>query len=120
MTEKKTDPKILRKELDYYKKHLFEPDGAPRWMNNKRYPFDAHGAAQGIISFAKASTYDRKALLQAQLTADWTIRHLYRTKSHDFAYRRGRWFKWNYSLMRWCNAWMTRALSEFIFLRQGN
>jgi hypothetical protein len=21
--------------------------------------------------------------------------------------------KWNYSLMRWCNAWMARALGEY-------
>ncbi|MCI5208576.1 MAG: hypothetical protein D3910_07245 [Candidatus Electrothrix sp. ATG2] len=98
--------------LEYYQQHLFEPDGAPRWMNNKKYPFDIHGAAQGIISFAKAARHDTGFMGQATLIANWTITHLYRKKTHDFAYRQGRYLKWNYSLMRWCNAWMSRALAE--------
>ncbi|MCI5225316.1 MAG: hypothetical protein D3918_01345 [Candidatus Electrothrix sp. AX2] len=98
--------------LQYYQQHLFEPDGAPRWMNNKKYPFDIHGSAQGIISFAKAARHDASFIAQAKLIADWTLTHLYRPESDDFAYRQGRYIKWNYSLMRWCNAWMTRALGE--------
>jgi rhamnogalacturonyl hydrolase YesR len=98
--------------LDYYQKHLFEQNGAPRWMNNKKYPFDVHGAAQGIISFAKAARYDKAFLSQAVIIADWTLANLYRSNTHDFAYRRGRFVTWNYSLMRWCNAWMARALGE--------
>jgi hypothetical protein len=100
--------------LDYYQKHLFEQNGAPRWMNNKKYPFDVHGAAQGIISFAKAARYDKAFLSQAVIIADWTLANLYRSNTHDFAYRRGRFVTWNYSLMRWCNAWMARALGEMV------
>lgn len=102
--------------LKYYQQHLFEPDGAPRWMNNKKYPFDIHGAAQGIISFAKAARHDGSFMAQATLIADWTIAHLYRPESRDFAYRQGRYLKWNYSLMRWCNAWMARALGELEYV----
>ena len=98
--------------LKYYQQYLFEPDGAPRWMNNKKYPFDIHGSAQGIISFAKAARHDGRFMDQAKLIADWTVAHLYRPESRDFAYRQGRYLKWNYSLMRWCNAWMARALGE--------
>ena len=98
--------------LKYYQQYLFEPNGAPRWMNNKKYPLDIHGAAQGIISFAKAANHDASFMAQAELIADWTLRHLYRNESQDFAYRQGRYFKWNYSLMRWCNAWMARAFGE--------
>lgn len=100
--------------LDYYQKNLFEPNGAPRWMDNKKYPFDIHGSAQGIISFKKAGRHDPGFLPQAEMIADWTIKHLYRKETHDFVYRRGRWVKWNYSLMRWCNAWMARALAELL------
>jgi rhamnogalacturonyl hydrolase YesR len=98
--------------LKYYQQYLFEPNGAPRWMNNKKYPLDIHGAAQGIISFAKAARHDASFMPQAQLIADWTLKHLYREQSQDFVYRQGRYLKWNYSLMRWCNAWMARALGE--------
>lgn len=102
------------KGLEYYQKKLFELNGAPRWMNNKRYPFDIHGSSQGIISFKKASRYDPSFLPQAEMIADWAIENLYRKEAHDFAYRQGRFLKWNYSLMRWCNAWMARALAELI------
>jgi len=105
---------IYWKGLDYYEKNLFELNGAPRWMNDKKYPFDVHGAAQGIISFKKAARHDINFLQQASIIADWAIKNLYRSNRHDFIYRKGRYIKWNYSLMRWCNAWMTRSLAELI------
>jgi rhamnogalacturonyl hydrolase YesR len=106
---------VYWKGLDYYQKNLFEPSGAPRWMNTKKYPFDIHGSAQGIISFKKAARHDPRFLHQAELTAEWTIKHLYRRESRDFAYRQGRWVKWDYCLMRWCNGWMARALAELVY-----
>jgi len=102
------------KGLEYYQNNLFEPNGAPRWMNNKKFPFDIHGSAQGMITFIKAAQYDPKYLDQAIIISNWTINNLYRKANYDFIYRQGRWFKWNYSLMRWCNAWMSRALAELI------
>jgi len=98
--------------LDYYRKNLFEPDGAPRWMNDRRYPHDVHGAAQGIITFSKASRYDRENLVHAKKIASWAQQNLYRPATGDYAYRKGCLMTWNYSLMRWCNAWMARALGE--------
>lgn len=105
---------VYWKGLEYYQKNLFEPSGAPRWMNRKKYPFDIHGSAQGIISFKKAARQDPSFLHQAEMIAEWTIRHLYRKETRDFAYRQGRWVKWDYCLMRWCNAWMARALAELV------
>jgi hypothetical protein len=98
--------------LAYYRQNLFEANGAPKWMNDKKHPFDIHGSAQGIITFTKADRHNPSLSSQAALITNWTIKNLYRRKKHDFAYRQGRWLKWNYSLMRWCNAWMARALAE--------
>ena len=105
---------IYWKGLDYYQKHLFEQGGAPRWMNDKKYPFDIHGSAQGILTFKKASMHNPRYLHQAEIIANWAMNNLYRPKTRDFAYRKGRCFRWDYSLMRWCNAWMARALAELI------
>ena len=105
---------VYWKALDFFQKNLFEQDGAPRWMSNKKYPFDIHGSAQGIITFKKASRHNEKYLPQAEKIAAWAIRNLYRKQTHDFAYRQSRFIKWNYSLMRWCNAWMARALAELL------
>jgi hypothetical protein len=83
-------------------------------MHDRKYPFDIHGSAQGIISFQKASRHDAKYLDQAVSIAQWSINHLYRPGRNEFIYRKGRFLKWNYSLMRWCNAWMARALGEML------
>ncbi len=103
---------IYWKGLDFYHRNLFEPDGAPRWMYNRRFPYDVHGAAQGILSFKKAARHEPAYAGRAACVADWAIEHLYRPRTHDFRYRQGGFFRWNYSLMRWCNAWMARALAE--------
>jgi rhamnogalacturonyl hydrolase YesR len=100
--------------LSYYAAHLFEDDGAPRWMNDRRYPYDIHGAAQGIISFTKASRHKLEFEEQAKKIAAWTIANLYQPRTSAFVYRRSRFLTWNYSLMRWCNGWMTRALGALM------
>ncbi len=110
---------VYWKGLKYYKDNLFEEDGAPRWMNDRQYPYDIHGSAQGAITFLKAARQDPVFLSQAEKIVDWVLRNLYRRRTHDFAYRRGRFIRWNYSLMRWCNAWMARALSDFICSGKG-
>ncbi|MCD6307967.1 MAG: hypothetical protein J7M24_03110 [Candidatus Latescibacteria bacterium] len=102
------------KGLAYYARSLFEEDGAPKWMNDRRFPRDIHGSAQGIITFSKAASHDiawRELAVEVFL---WTQGNLYRPETRDYAYRKGRFITWNYSLMRWCNAWMARALGELI------
>ena len=105
---------VYWKGLKYYSGSLFEKDGAPRWMNDRRYPHDIHGSAQGIITFSKAGLYRPEYLDQSKKIIEWTVKHLYRAKMNDFVYRKGRFIRWNYSLMRWCNAWMSRAIGGMI------
>lgn len=105
---------VYWKGLEYYRDNLFETSGAPRWMNDRRFPYDIHGAAQGIITFTKAAKYKKQYKQWPTNIADWTIDNLYRSKTKDFAYRQGRFIKWDYSLMRWCNAWIVRALGELL------
>jgi rhamnogalacturonyl hydrolase YesR len=100
--------------LEYYSAALFESDGAPLWMNNRRYPHDIHGAAQGIITFAKASQHRADFLRRAEAVLAWTQKNLYRPETGDYMYRKGRFIRWNYSLMHWCNGWMARALGEML------
>lgn len=100
------------KGLAFYRARLFESDGAPRWMHDKKYPHDVHGAAQGIITLRKAARHDPEQAHPARRIAGWALENLYRVDRQEFIYRKGRFFDWNYSLMRWCNAWMARALAE--------
>jgi rhamnogalacturonyl hydrolase YesR len=100
--------------LEYYRLNLFGPRGEPYWMNDRKYPYDVHGSAQGIISFTKASRINPDYLQPLISAASWAVSHLYRPDSRNFIYRKGKYYTWNYSLMRWCNGWMTRALAELV------
>lgn len=100
--------------LEYYRTRLFEADGAPRWMDSKSYPHDIHGAAQGIITFVRSSYHRTEYIREAERIYSWTIASMYNKERKEFIYRRGRFITWNYTLMRWCNAWMSRAVAELV------
>ena len=99
--------------IKFYEEELFEPSGAPRWRNRKRYPHDIHGSAQGIISFTKAASFNPSFLDTAVRLAIWAIDNM---QSHDggFYYQKHRLFLWRLELMRWNNSWMAWALSEIL------
>jgi hypothetical protein len=44
----------LARGLDYYRRELFTPDGAPRYYPSSLYPIDIQCVAQGIQTFARA------------------------------------------------------------------
>ncbi len=96
--------------LRYYHDHLFNADGSPRWMSDRDYPHDIHGAAQGIITFARhgdayPGTADR--------IVAWALRRMYHPAGR-FYYQETPWYRKKFTLMRWCNAWMARALAHYL------
>lgn len=100
--------------IRFYRDHLFLPDGAPKWMNDKIYPLDVHGSAQGIISFLKAAQFDSSYREAAGKIADWAIENMQNKNEGYFYYQKYRLFTKRFTLMRWCNGWMSRALSMLI------
>lgn len=100
--------------VKYYKEHLFLEDGAPKWANDKTYPFDVHGSAQGIISFIKASRFDQEYLEMAKKIASWAIEKMQHEKKGFFYYQKTKYFRKPFTLMRWSNGWMSRGLSSLI------
>ncbi|MGE0385016.1 MAG: hypothetical protein AB7Q97_09825 [Gammaproteobacteria bacterium] len=98
-----------RRGLEFYARHHFSAEGAPRWMSDCEYPYDIHGAAQGILTFAR---HAREYPGLAARVADWALRHMYHPDGR-FYYQRTRWYTKRFTLMRWCNGWMSRALARF-------
>lgn len=96
--------------LDYYRNHLFGAGGEPHWMNDQRYPFDIHGAAQGIITFAR---HPERYPGFAMRIADWALTHMYDPQGR-FYYQQRRHYTKRFTFMRWCNAWMARALAVLL------
>lgn len=103
---------VLSSGLQFYRDVLFDANGAPRWDEHHRYPRDIHGAAQGIVTFALAGDHQFAARILG-----WTLESMY----HDgrFYYRKGRLHTRRITLMRWCQAWMTYALSRYV-LQNGD
>lgn len=108
----------FEKGLKYYADNLFLKNGAPKWMNNKVFPHDIHGSAQGIITFSKASCMFPDNLEIAEKILSWTMKNLYSEKSGQFWYQKTRWYTKRFTLMRWCNAWMAYALAAFLIAKR--
>ncbi|MBP9005015.1 MAG: hypothetical protein KBG36_02060 [Candidatus Marinimicrobia bacterium] len=100
--------------LQYYLENLFLADGTPKWMNNKIYPIDVHGSAQGIITFLKAGRFNRQNEEFAYRIAEWAINNMQNKQEGFFYYQKGRFFKKPFTIMHWSNGWMAIAMSEII------
>ncbi|MDP6184105.1 MAG: hypothetical protein QF609_09830 [Gammaproteobacteria bacterium] len=95
--------------LVFYADKHFAANGAPRWMSDVEYPYDIHGAAQGILTFSR-HRQDYPDL--AAKIVDWAIRNMY-DPSGRFYYQQTRYITKRFTLLRWCNAWMARALCSY-------
>jgi hypothetical protein len=94
--------------MRFYRENLFEDDGAPRFEDERRYPYDAHAAAQAILTFVQRGT--ERDLRQARDVYRWSLRNLY--DDDGYFYRRvGRVLTDETPYMRWSQGWMCRALS---------
>ena len=93
--------------LAFYAKHHFTPAGAPRWMSDVEFPYDIHGAAQGILTFAR---HRQEYPDLAATIVDWAISNMYDAQEGRFYYQQTAYFTKRFTLLRWCNGWMARAL----------
>jgi len=103
---------LHRKGLDFYARHLFNADGSPRWMSDVDYPHDIHGAAQGILTFGLPDNRQRYPALAGHIV-DWVMGRMYHPEGR-FYYQDTRFFIKKQTYIRWCNAWMCRALSRYL------
>ena len=96
--------------LNFYANQLFESNGAPRWMSDRSFPHDIHGAAQGILTFSRH--LDAHGDL-ARRIANWAIDEMYAAEGR-FYHQQTRWYTKKFTQLRWCNAWMVRALAALL------
>jgi hypothetical protein len=94
--------------LSFYRHTLYEDDGAPCWDETKAYPRDVHAAAQGVVTFSHAGRHEF-----AERVLEWTLENLHAGDGR-FYYQKRKHFTKRFTLMRWCQAWMSFALSEFL------
>jgi len=105
---------VYRRGLDYYRDHLFDPDGAPRFMNHRRWPRDIHGAAQGVITFSLAQRATGHGGETAARVLGWTLAEMWDPASGWFHYQKRRLGDIRIPLLRWGQAWMAYAVGVYL------
>ena len=95
----------IRRGYDYWTR-MFDEDGAPHYFSNRKWPVDAHCAAQAILTFIEFGD-----LANARKVAKWTIENMQDRQGY-FHYQVHRFHRIRIPYMRWCQAWMQRALTE--------
>jgi len=78
--------------LDYYRSNFFEPDGAPRYFHDRKYPVDIHSAAQSIITLLALNDLNPDNINSACKVLWWTIEHMWDKRGY-FYYQQHRWWK---------------------------
>jgi len=109
---------VYQKGLDYYQTHLFQKNGRPKWRSDRIYPSDIHGAAQGILVFTSSSEWYPDYMDMADRILKWVLVHM-TGPDGGYYYQKGRWLTKRYTLMRWCQAWMSYALSVLAIYSRG-
>lgn len=97
--------------LDFYRTHLFEADGAPKFEHDQSYPHDAHAAAQSIRTFVHNGQSENVEM--AERVLEWSLEHLF-DESGYFYRRRGRFVDDKTPYMRWSQAWMCFAMASVV------
>ena len=76
-------------------------------MHDVDFPHDNHGAAQGILTFSR---HEKEYPGLADKIGQWTLDNMYHPKGR-FYYQQTKHYTKRFTLLRWCNGWMARALS---------
>jgi hypothetical protein len=100
--------------IRFYEERLFEPDGAPRFMSDRTYPFDIHGCAQGILTFSLRQRHRGEGSVVARRVLDWTLANMWDPASGWFYYQKRRAFRTKIRELRWCQGWMSWAIASYL------
>lgn len=103
----------IKKGLVFYQKHQFEANGKSLWRLPKKWPVDIHNQSQGVITFSQLNKYNNEYLQVAEKILLWTIEHM-QDKRGYFYYRNYKNYKNKIPFIRWSQAWMLLAMSEFL------
>jgi hypothetical protein len=103
-----------RRGIEFYEQKLFEPSGAARFMNDRLYPIDIHGCAQGIITFSLQQRHFGTGGATAARVLRWTVDNMWDSSTGWFYYQRRRGYRTSIRELRWCQGWMSWALASYL------
>jgi mannose/cellobiose epimerase-like protein (N-acyl-D-glucosamine 2-epimerase family) len=100
----------IRNGFHFYRTHLFDVDGVPKYFSNRRYPVDAHCIAQSMITLIELKDLAGDNISLADSVFAWAMKHMWDERGY-FYYQVLPVGTIKLSYMRWTQAWMLLALS---------
>lgn len=117
LTGDKEFENYIARGFDYYIRHFFEADGRPKYYNNKVYPIDIHCPGQLLVTLSRLHrTMEYRDL--AENVLHWTIRNMQDKKGY-FYYQLKPGVSSKIPYMRWSNAFMFNAISQYLLSVSG-
>jgi hypothetical protein len=98
------------KAVRFYAEHFFLDDGTPKYFHDRTYPIDIHASAQAIYFFSGMGADYRE--LTARILG-WILANM-SSPEGCFYFRRTKYFTNRIPYMRWVQAWMFHALTEYL------
>jgi hypothetical protein len=103
----------IRRGFDFYLKHFFREDGAPKYFHNSTYPIDIHSVAQSIITLLTLKGFDEGSSKLAGSVFGWVMTHMWNNEGY-FYHQVLPFWKNKISYIRWSQAWMLLAISTLL------
>jgi len=103
----------IRRGFEFYRKHFFREDSAPRYFHNRTYPIDVHSVAQSIITLLVLKDLGEGNISLARSVFDWAMTHMW-DKQGYFYYQVLPLVTIKIPYMRWSQAWMLLAQSTLL------
>lgn len=104
--------KAIEKGFAYYVENFFTTEGIPKYYDNSVFPIDPHNTAQFVITLSRLNRFEEyRAMIDKVLR--WTIDNM-QSESGYFYYQQTRRYTNRIAYMRWTQAWMFYALTEYI------
>ena len=95
----------------FYAGRLFGPSGEPYYYPDRRYPYDIHSAAQGVLTFLQLRDLFPDFAERARSVGRWMVETMLDPEGF-FYYQVRRTHTVRIPYMRWSQAWGVRALAE--------
>ena len=103
----------IRRGFEFYRKHFFREDSAPKYFYNRTYPIDIHCVAQSIITLLALRDNAEGNVRLANSVFRWAMTHMWNERGY-FNYQVLAFGTIKISYMRWSQAWMLLALSTLL------
>ena len=98
------------KGVRFYADHFFLSDGTPKYYHDRLYPIDIHCPAEAICFFAPMGPAYQEL---TDNTLNWMLQNMGSRRDYFYS-RKSLYGKNRIPYMRWAQAWVFRALTEYL------